>query len=145
LLCDLLYHARSGPVAYQNERLKALDVEMKTANEEYKSALQEAGQFRPVPLNIGEVAEQRLLGTGLNDTTHHSGLGKGGQGVIGPDVGRIVFQQDHPLRLGRTASSWIERLWSTQSIDCIEIAQRYGRQLAEGEWQAGLITGSRAP
>lgn len=117
---------------------------MKAANEEYKSALGEAGQFRPVPLNIGRVAKHRSPGTGLNDTLHHRGSGKGGQGVIGPDVSRIVFQQYHPLKLGRAALSWIEQLWSTQSIDCIKIAQRYGRQLAESGWQAGLIIGSRS-
>jgi hypothetical protein len=40
---------------------------MKTANEDYKSALKEAGQSRPVPLNIGRVAKHILLGTGFND------------------------------------------------------------------------------
>jgi hypothetical protein len=98
---------------------------MKTANEEYKSALGEAGQSRPVPLNIGRIAKQRIPGSGLNDTSHHSGSGKGGQGVIGSDVSRLVFQQYHPLRLGRAALSWIEQPWSTQSIDCIEIAARW--------------------
>lgn len=67
LLCDLLYPIRSRLRYCQNDRLKALDVEMKTANEEYKSALKEAGQSRPVPLNIVEVAEQRLLGIAFND------------------------------------------------------------------------------
>lgn len=145
LLCDLLYPIRSRLRYCQNDRLKALDVEMKTANEEYKSALDEAGQSRPVPLNIGRVAKQRIPGSGLNDTSHHRGSGKGGQGVIGPDVSRLVSQQYPPLRLGRAASSWHEQLWSTWSIDCIKIAGRYGRRLAESEWKAGLITGSRAP
>jgi hypothetical protein len=73
---------------------------MKTANEEYKSALEQAGQFAPIPLNIGGVAKQRVSRTGLNDTSHHSGSGKGGQVVIGPDVGRIVSQQYNPLITG---------------------------------------------
>jgi hypothetical protein len=95
---------------------------MKTAKEEYKSALQEAGQSTLLLLDIGDVAKQRVSRTGLNDTSHRSGPGEGGQGVVGPDVSRLVFQQYYPLRLGRAALSWIEQLWSTQSVDYIGIA-----------------------
>ena len=41
---------------------------MKTANEEYKSALQEAGQSTLLLLDIGDVAKQRVSRTGLDDT-----------------------------------------------------------------------------
>jgi hypothetical protein len=73
---------------------------MKTAKEEYKSALQEAGQSTLLLLDIGDVAKQRVSRTGLNDTSHRSGPGEGGQGVVGPDVSRLVSQQYYPLITG---------------------------------------------
>jgi hypothetical protein len=74
----------------QNDRLKALEVEMRLANQEYKTALEEAGQSPP-PSSLSLVTwiSQSIIANNLRWTglKRYRGTGEGGQESVGPDAG----------------------------------------------------------